>query len=369
MKYSMILLPIIISLQLIVNVVLGVAWILPGNAQEIPYGITVDGRDISGFEPTRAVSYLKTIKRNVPIDREIILTDGVREWPLTTRDYKFSYNYKKTVDEVVARIEKNKGTDRFIELLKLQAKPVDMPMHLSWDQDKLQNFLQSINEEIYSPALDATLDFSDNEISITEGKIGEEVDYDKTVQLIIQSIQTNNPEPIYIAKKSIEVRVGADDLGKFNAVLSFFVTELNSNRNRTINIQRAAELIDGTILAPGEIFSFNTRVGERSRNNGFVSAPVIIGRQMVDDIGGGICQVASTLYNASIRAGLQIIERHPHSINVKYVPNGQDAAIVYNSMDLRIKNNRVNPIGISSKVEDNRLVIAILGNEADKIQD
>ena len=370
MKYRMILLPIIVALQLIFNVALGVVWILPGSAQEIPYGITVDSRDISRFEPDRAVSFLKTVKRNnTPIRKEIILTDGVKEWSLTTRDYKFSYDYQKTIDEVIAKIEENKGPDRIIELLKLQAKPVDMPIVFSWDQDKLQNLLQSINDEIYSPAQDASLDFRDNKIFITTEKMGEEVDYEETVQQILLSIQSNNTEPVSIVKKNVSVNVRLEDLGTFDAILSLFVTDLNSNHNRSINIRRAAELIDGTVLMPGEVFSFNTRVGERSRDNGFTHAPVIIGRQMVDDIGGGICQVASTLYNASIRAELPVIERHPHSINVKYVPNGRDAAIVYDSMDLKFKNNRLNPIGISSKVKDNQLVVAILGNKSDRNED
>lgn len=370
MKYGMILLPIIVALQLTFNVVLGVVWIAPGSAQEIPCGITVDSRDISGFEPDKAVSFLKTVKRNnTPIKKEIILTDGVKEWSLTTRDFDFSYDYQQTIDEVVAKIEENKGPYRIIDLLKLQAKPIDMPIVLSWDEDKLQNLLQSINDEIYSPAQDAALDFRDNEIFITVEKMGEEVAYEETVQQILKSIQSNNTEPVSIVKKNVSVDVGIEDLGTFNSILSLFVTDLNSNHNRSINIQRAAELIDGTVLMPGEVFSFNTRVGERNRDSGFTYAPVIIGNQMVDDIGGGICQVASTLYNATIRAELPVIERHPHSINVKYVPNGRDAAIVYGLMDLRFKNNRLNPIGISSKVEDNQLVVAILGNKADKTED
>ncbi|MGE5544665.1 MAG: VanW family protein, partial [Bacillota bacterium] len=191
----------------------------------------------------------------------------------------------------------------------------------------------------------------------------------KTVQLILESIQSKNTEPVTIAKKSLSVQIDDEDLKNFNTVLSLFVTELNSNHNRSVNIKRAAELIDGAIVMPGEVFSFNNRVGERSKDNGFARAPVIIGKQMVDDMGGGICQVASTLYNASLQAGFPIIERHPHSINVKYVPHGQDAAVVYGSLDFKFKNDRLNPIGISSKVEDNKLVIAILGNEADKSKD
>ena len=90
---------------------------------------------------------------------------------------------------------------------------------------------------------------------------------------------------------------------------------------------------------------------------------------MINDIGGGICQVSSTLYNASVLAGLPILERHPHSLNVKYVPNGQDAAVLYGSLDLKLQNNKSNPIRISSIVQDNQLMITILGNHADKMEE
>jgi len=366
MKYRSAFFPIILTFQLLLNIVLGVVWIMPGNASEIPYGITIDGRDVSGFEPNTAISYLKTIKRNSPISKEIILTDGEKEWALSTRDYKFTYDYEKTIEQVLALLEERKGIDKIVNLLKLQAQPVDMPMVLTWDQDKLQEFLQAINDETCTPAQEAMLELKDNEIVITMAKTGEEIDYEKMLSLIVDNIQSNNNDPINIIKRSYQLQVGGENLQMFDTVLSSFVTELNNNENRSINIQRAAELIDGTILQPGEIFSFNNQVGERNIENGFTLAPVIVKKQMVNDIGGGICQVASTLYNASVLAGLPIIERHPHSVDVKYVPRGQDAAVVWGSMDLKIMNNRLKPIGIRSQVVDDKLIVAILGSESDK---
>ena len=365
MKYRSAFFPIILTFQLLLNIVLGVVWIMPGNASEIPYGITVDGRDISGFEPQTAASYLKTIKRNSPIDKEVILSDGDNEWALSTRDYKFRYDYEKTIGQVTAYLEKHKGIDKVVNLLKLQAQPVDMPMVLSWDHDKLREFLESINDEVSSPAQEASLEYKNNEIVITVSRMGVELDYEKTLNLILDNILSNNSAPVRIAKRNCQLNAGADNQQMFDTVLASFVTELSNNKNKTINIQRASDLIDGAIVQPGEIFSFNNRVGKRNKENGFTLAPVIINKQMVNDIGGGICQVATTLYNASILAGLPIIERHPHSVDVKYVPHGQDAAVVYGSMDLKIMNNRLQPISIRSKVVDDKLVVAILGSEAD----
>ena len=365
MKYRPAFIPIILVFQFLLNIVLGVVWIMPGTASEIPYGITVDGRDISGFEPQTAASYLKTIKRNSPIDKEVILSDGDNEWALSTRDYKFRYDYEKTIGQVTAYLEKHKGIDKVVNLLKLQAQPVDMPMVLSWDHDKLREFLESINDEVSSPAQEASLEYKNNEIVITVSRMGVELDYEKTLNLILDNILSNNSAPVRIAKRNCQLNAGADNQQMFDTVLASFVTELSNNKNRTINIQRASDLIDGAIVQPGEIFSFNNRVGKRNKENGFTLAPVIINKQMVNDIGGGICQVATTLYNASILAGLPIIERHPHSVDVKYIPHGQDAAVVYGSMDLKIMNNRLQPSSIRSKVVDDKLVVAILGSEAD----
>lgn len=137
--------------------------------------------------------------------------------------------------------------------------------------------------------------------------------------------------------------------------------------NRAFNIDKAAKLIDGRIISPDEVFSFNETIGDRTKENGWKLATAFIngGRDTEDQYGGGICQVSTTLYNAVLRADLEIIKRHGHSKPVNYAEPGTDAAISGNIMDLVFKNNTSSDIRILIWVEDQNLHCKIYGEEFD----
>jgi putative cell wall-binding protein len=129
--------------------------------------------------------------------------------------------------------------------------------------------------------------------------------------------------------------------------------------NRTENLRLAATALNGKLLAPGERFSFNQSVGERTSEAGYKDALIIEGDTFVPGLGGGICQVSSTLYNAVILAGLEIIERHPHTLPISYVPPGQDATVAYPMLDFKFRNSTDNYLLIRSSVEGNTLTFKL----------
>lgn len=131
--------------------------------------------------------------------------------------------------------------------------------------------------------------------------------------------------------------------------------------NRTENIRLAAKALDGKLLAPGERFSFNQSVGERTAHAGYKVALIIEGNTYTPGLGGGVCQVSSNLYNAAILAHLEILERHGHSLPVDYVPTGQDATVSFNSLDFRFRNNTDAYLLIRSFVEGNTLTFQLYG--------
>lgn len=153
----------------------------------------------------------------------------------------------------------------------------------------------------------------------------------------------------------------------FRDKLSTYTTNFNVNEiERTENVRLAAEFIDDVILMPGQEFSYNTIVGERSTERGFKTAKVYQQGQIVDGLGGGICQVSSTLYNAVVIADLEILERKNHSLTVSYVKLGRDATVAYGSVDFRFKNSRQYPVKISSKISGGTLTIDIYGYNTNK---
>ncbi len=142
-------------------------------------------------------------------------------------------------------------------------------------------------------------------------------------------------------------RRGTAPAPRDSVILASFETRYpmgRSQRGRERNLALAARALDGRWLAPGATLSFNDAVGARTKLAGFVPAPVIDGGEMVDDLGGGICQVASTLHAAALFAGLAIPERHPHTRPSRYLEMGLEAAVAYPRLDLRIQNDLPAPI-------------------------
>ncbi|AGC68170.1 putative factor for cell wall maintenance or synthesis YoaR [Thermoclostridium stercorarium subsp. stercorarium DSM 8532] len=144
-----------------------------------------------------------------------------------------------------------------------------------------------------------------------------------------------------------------------NLVSSFATVIYDKNENRVNNIKIAAEELDGTIIEPGEIFSFNETVGRRTKEKGYKEATIFVDGEKSKGVGGGICQVSTTLYNAALEAGLKIVERHRHSREVSYVEKGKDAAVAYNSKDLRFKNTKDYPIEIKVTVTEDEIRVSI----------
>ncbi len=128
------------------------------------------------------------------------------------------------------------------------------------------------------------------------------------------------------------------------------------------NIAHAADLLRGTVVKPGQIFSMNNNIGPYTRGKGFKPGPTYKGDRLVETIGGGVCKIASLLYNVSILADLDIVERWSHSMQVPYVPPGQDATVVFGAKDFKFKNNRENPILIWADTEEDTLYMAAYGS-------
>lgn len=132
-----------------------------------------------------------------------------------------------------------------------------------------------------------------------------------------------------------------------------------SKKKRVNNIKLAANKISNHILQPGEVFSFNEAVGPTEPERGFRLATIFVKGKKQQEYGGGACQVSTTLFNAATEAGMEIIERHPHSKKVSYVPEGKDAATFYGGIDFKFKNNTSSPILIQASVEADTVSVSL----------
>ncbi|WP_408955488.1 VanW family protein [Natroniella sp. ANB-PHB2] len=162
---------------------------------------------------------------------------------------------------------------------------------------------------------------------------------------------------------------GLRKLAEYNAtdVVATYTTYFNKEEvNRNTNIRLAAKKVDGVVLKPKQVFSFNQVVGPRSQERGYKEAPEIIEGEFVDGIGGGICQVSSTLYNTVLLAGLEVVSRTNHSQPVRYVPLGRGATIYYDQIDFKFKNTSDYPIMIVARVLAQQLTVSLIGRDLGK---
>ena len=148
------------------------------------------------------------------------------------------------------------------------------------------------------------------------------------------------------------------------ATLGAFSTSLaERSSGQKHNARLALSRLVGAKIDPGETFSFNTHVGSFSRDMGYRKAPVSYNGQLIDDWGGGVCQTSTTLYNAALLAGMQIVERNHHRFQPAYVPPGRDAAVAFTNIDLRFRNPFPYPVRIDGRVEGSRLLVSVVGPE------
>ena len=182
----------------------------------------------------------------------------------------------------------------------------------------------------------------------------------ETVQQTIVDITTPAPEPEPEPQKPEKKPV----IQAYGKVLGSYTTSYNPRqKNRSTNIRLSAGAINGTILQPGDTFDFNKVVGKRTAKNGYQVAAVYSNGGVVDGIGGGICQVSSTLYNAALLSNMQITSRTNHGLRVSYLPAGRDATVSWGGPEFRFKNSNTYPVKVTAGYDSakGRLTVQVMG--------
>lgn len=228
--------------------------------------------------------------------------------------------------------------------------------------------IEKIRNEIYKEPQNASVS-KDKETGKTQVNTHVNgVDFDISIEEA-KKIIAEDKEEYVIPLKIIVPDKTLSDLGEeaFPDKLSEYSTIFDSsNRNRSNNLAISAEKIDGTIIMPGETFSYNQTVGERTIAAGYKEAGAYAGGKVVQDVGGGICQTSSTLYNAALLANLEIVDRSNHQFLTSYVDASRDATVAWGSIDFQFKNTRTYPIKIEASAKNGVCEMAIYGIKEDK---
>ena len=241
----------------------------------------------------------------------------------------------------------------------------------SFDMDSLKESFRALAKELAGKwnraAADSQLASFDKETGIytySEAKAGRTLDEEALVQGLMEAVKAGE----YVAVKpefseSSPKRTAAQAKEQYQ-VIGSFTTKTTSNKNRNENIRLAVEAIDGRILKPGEEFSFNLATGNRTKEKGYQPAGAYRNGVLIEEPGGGVCQVSTTLYNAIVSSGLSATERHSHSFTPSYIQPGEDAMVSFDGYagpDLKFVNSEPTTVAVRASLKDNTLKISIVG--------
>lgn len=322
-------------------------------------GIFINNIELKDLTKDEAINILK--KSISTKDEFLVKYDGYKKI-IPAKDIDFKLNFEEAVNEAfnIGRIGNN--DDRMAILENLLTNPKNITLSSNINEEKLRNVINEICNDIEKKPVDDQLIFNDN-VKIIEGNDGIEVDKEK----LISNFKNNNFEieiPTKISKhKNVDKKLADSIKGVIGESTTYYNS---SDTNRSTNLSIASKILNNIIVMPGEIFSFTKYVNNITEENGYKPASTFLADREVSGVGGGICQISSTLYNSALSADMEIIERNQHSLRVYYVPFGLDAMIYEGSSDFKFKNNFDFPIVIISKVENGKVSFKILGDNSKK---
>ena len=330
----------------------------------------------SGNTFSDIATHFKSVYKNYIVDLQIAISQkdftnfedkldskyqvSAKEWSLSDDMLLYAGVNGKSID-------RDKLFDLFVDNInKLSSFDINLPIK---DTPAKPINIDEVYSKIKQDAQNAKVDVVNNKITYTEAVSGRDIDKNELSKIIDD---LNNKKiasyalpvkytPAQISADSIKTKVFRDTLATYQTQ---FYTGDPGNDNRAYNIALAVQKISGKILGPGEIFSFNKTVGPRTDAEGYKVAHVFSDGQVLEDYGGGVCQVSTTLFNAAVYSDMEVVERTNHMFVVGYIDLGQDAAVAYDYLDMKFKNTSNYPVKIVGQTtSDNRVVFSIVGTQ------
>lgn len=340
----------------------------------VPVGVwawlAVDGRSLDGIHvggeplaPTRSPSSAIDARLDAILDRPIGIECGGVRMELPRGSIGASIDRNALDRAVLAHGRTGNPIDDVRSVALARSRELDVPVEIALDERVLEDFLDRLIASVERAPRAGRLDLETN--TLVPEIVGLRVDRGRARAAIVDAIERDRPR---LKIPTIVARAASDHIVpkglRLDAELARYATEFDSwgeHWGRAQNVRTAAAELDGTILAPHGVFSFNGRIGQRRARDGYRMAPVIVRGELDEDIGGGVCQVASTLHAAAFYAGLDIVEYTPHSRPSHYMPMGLDATVTWPYLDLRVRNPYDFPILVRAIVADDELVVTLHG--------
>lgn len=333
---------------------------------EVPSGVTVNGKDLSGTAMEDLGAELESIAQTLSQGKVTLSIDG-NEVETSLKNLGIEMDLNKTEEKIKSVGNKGNIVVRYKALKDAEAEGLPLGISLKWEEASATAVLNKTCGKYEEPAVNFGLTHENGQFTVVEGKAGFQVSKEKARKLILKSLGKNwdgSDITIALELESAEPKGSAEELAQVKDLLGECSTSYaTSSSDRAKNVERGASLVHGTVLYPGEKCSFYELVAPIQVDNGYFMAPSYASGQVVESPGGGICQVSTTLYGALLQAELEINERSNHSMLVNYVEPSMDAAIAGTYKDLKFTNNLDAPVYIEAQTAGRKLSFRVFGKE------
>ena len=327
--------------------------------------VKIENEDLTGKTKKEAQEIIKDKYSSQVLKKKINIVTDDKKYTLDYSMLDAKYNINEAIEEAISY-----GKDmNMFQKYKAIKNPTLKQINLKFEyNDKIvDQVLEQIAKDTNKKPVNATITMvSSGRFNVTNDATGKQLETDKLKSDIKNKINGALSEEVIditAPVKEVKPEISAATLNAINTRISSFSTNFASSaEGRAANIGLSTKSINGTLLMPGDVFSFNGVVGERTAEKGYQSAGIIVGDKLEQGLGGGICQVSSTLYNAMLGTGIVSVERIHHTFPSSYVPIGQDATVDYGNLDYKFKNTFKYPIYIEGFISNRNLYFNIYSN-------
>lgn len=337
-----------------------------GQKNRIPKGVYAGELYIGEMTKEEAALRIREFVTGL-LDKKITLLAGDAKLTATAGELGVSWDNQEMIEEAAGLGTTGNLIARYKELKDLEQKDKVYDIAYGIDRDAVRRLLERHKDTLNKEAVDSRLQRTDGVFEIILGSQGVEVDTEKSVKKLERFFRTEWNESdaaIELAVHITEPKGTEEELKKVKDLLGTYQTSYtSSNAGRRQNVENGASKINGAVVYPGEVFSVYEVTHPFEAENGYAIGGAYENGLVVESYGGGICQVSTTLYNAVIRAELEVVERFPHSMTVSYVEPSEDAAIAGTYKDLKFKNNTGAPVYLEGYAAKSVLHFNIYGEE------
>lgn len=334
---------------------------LADDTETISKNVYIGGVNVSGMTEEQATKAVEE-KLGKGTGGNYTVKLGDEEIHATAEDFGMEWTNREVVHEALEVAKGGNLIKQYKDKKDLQVEPKNFEVAYAPNEQAVKTYVEKLAEEYNRDAEEGDITFANGYPEVTGGETGIAVNVDQSVSSIMKALEGDGTELTVVAEVQ-KPSVTKEELSQVKDVLGTATTYYGSSYERNTNVEVGASKINGTLIMPGETFSVTAAVTPFNADNGYYPAPSYESGQVVDTYGGGICQVSTTLYNAVLKAELQVDERHNHTMLVSYVDPSKDAAIAEGLMDFVFTNNTDAPIYIYGVGYQGTLNFTIYGHE------